>query len=161
MSLRSFLSAWHEDFGFRQIKEDSHIYQIDGQEKRDKPQLFCNIFVSINEDDTFELEFRRCPMDEELRSLIEDRGCQVTDNETDANFRFRMKITEITLMRGLAKQIRGLIRGSNRYQDRNWKWKCPRTAASLNRFADALWSYRKAYSRAGFVLTACVASTSD
>ena len=96
------------------------------------------------EADTFVLELHNAPYDDALRKLIEDEEGQFRVNAVGAIITITLCKKDAPFLRKLAKAVRRIIGRGHRYDNANWRWLCPRTAASLERLAGHLADFRRA-----------------
>ena len=87
------------------------------------------------------LSIQHIPLTGESRSLIEDEGGNIREFPDGYVAEIKLKVKSVTFIRKLARAIRQTIGRGKRYHNPNWKWICPRTAASLERFATVLKTY--------------------
>jgi hypothetical protein len=62
-----------------------------------------------------------------------------------ASITMSFSLSQVGIVRGLAKKIDSITGRGRHYPVRNWKWICPRTANSLNRFADYVMAFRRSH----------------
>ena len=74
--------------------------------------------------------------------LIKDQGGNIREFAGGYVAEITLSVKSVTFIRKLARAIGQTTGRGKRYANPNWKWICPRTAASLERLADALISYR-------------------
>ena len=92
-------------------------------------------------EDTLILSIQDIPLTEQSRSLIEDQGGNIREFAGGYAAELTLSVKSVTFIRKLARVIRQTIGRGKRYHNSNWKWICPRTAASLERFATVLKTY--------------------
>jgi hypothetical protein len=97
--------------------------------------------VPDSSEDTLILSIQHIPLTGESRSLIEDEGGNIREFPDGYAAEITLKVKSVTFIRKLARAIRQTIGRGKRYLNPNWKWICPRTAASLERFATVLKTY--------------------
>jgi hypothetical protein len=114
--------------------------RIDDRRESDVYPGFCEINVSAQASDGsyLLLELAPAPYNAEIRELVEQHGGQVTQAPGGATIRLAVSRGDTRIVRELARAVRRVIRRGQRYPDPNWKWICPRTADSLERFASVM-----------------------
>jgi len=119
-------------------------FKIDGQETQDRSLDFCHIYAEVGRNATTRLTLRldNPPLTEELRELVTEKGGKVVGDFPECQVEFPLAVNEVTFLRKLARAFRRIVGRGGRYENPNWKWVCPRTADSLDRFADHLMKYR-------------------
>jgi hypothetical protein len=118
--------------------------RIDDRDGQDVLSSFCSMAVQVPDSsgDTLILSIQHIPLTEKSRSLIEDQGGKIREFAGVYVAEITLSVKSVTFIRKLARAI-GLTTGrGKRYANPNWKWICPRTAASLERFATVLMCYR-------------------
>lgn len=115
-------------------------FRIDDRQERDVYPGFCEIRVTVQdpEGSSALLELSPAPHSAEVGEVVERHGGQVTHEQFGTTIRLTLVRGDAHRVRDLARAIRRVTRRGQRYSDPNWKWICPRTADSLERFADAL-----------------------
>src|SRR5262249_1378757 len=105
---------------------------------------FCTMTVRVadSSEDTLILSIQDIPLTEQSRSLIEDQGGNIREFDGGCTAEITLSVKSVTFIRKLARAIGQTTGRGKRYANPNWKWICPRTAASLERFATVLMSYR-------------------
>ena len=105
---------------------------------------FCTMTVRVPDSngDTLILSIQDIPLTEQSRSLIEDQGGNIRELAGGYTAEITLSVRSVTFIRKLARAIGQTTGRGKRYANPNWKWICPRTAASLERFATVLMSYR-------------------
>lgn len=102
----------------------------------------CQIHVTTTSPTAFDLQLTNCPMTCDLREFIDSHCGKIDESRTDSEVEMELSVRQITVIRKLARLIRNTVGRGQRYPNPNWKWICPRTANSLDRFADNLAQYR-------------------
>ena len=104
----------------------------------------CTMTVRVPDSngDTLILSIQDIPLTEQSRSLIEDQGGNIREFAGGYAAELTLSVKSVTFIRKLARAIGQTTGRGKRYANPNWKWICPRTAASLDRFATVLMSYR-------------------
>jgi hypothetical protein len=143
-NLRNYLLDAYEfaDLRRRSRAIDAPI-KIDDRDGQDVVASFCTMTVRVpdSSEDTLILSIQDIPLTAESRSLIEDEGGKVREFAGGYAAELKLKVKSVTFIRKLARAIGQTIGRGKRYHNPNWKWICPRTAASLERFATVLKSY--------------------
>jgi hypothetical protein len=105
---------------------------------------FCTMTVRVPDSsgDTLILSIQHIPLTERSRSLIEGQGGNIRAFPDGYTAEITLSVKNVTFIRKLARTIGQTTGRGKRYANSNWKWICPRTAASLERFATVLMSYR-------------------
>jgi hypothetical protein len=114
--------------------------RIDDRQESDVYPGFCEIHVSVQDPDgsSVLLELSPAPHNAEVCEVVERHGGQVTHAPLGVSVRLSVGPKDARRVRDLARAIRRVIGRGQRYPDPNWKWLCPRTANSLERFARLL-----------------------
>ena len=114
--------------------------KIDDRDSQDVLSSFCTMTVRVpdSSEGTLILSIQHIPLTGESRSLIEDGGGNIRALPDGYVAEIKLKVKSVTFIRKLARAIRQTIGRGKRYHNPNWKWICPRTAASLERFATVL-----------------------
>ena len=117
--------------------------KIDDRDGQDVLSSFCTMTVRVpdSSEGTLILSIQHIPLTGESRSLIEDGGGNIRALPDGYVAEIKLKVKSVTFIRKLARAIRQTIGRGKRYHNPNWKWICPRTAASLERFATVLKTY--------------------
>jgi hypothetical protein len=116
---------------------------IDDKGPHDVHPYFCSMTIRVanSGDDTLILSIQHVPLTPEVRSLIEDQGGTIREIPSVHTAEIPLKTKSVPFIRQLAKSIRSAVGRGKRYDDPNWKWLCPRTAASLERLARVVKAY--------------------
>lgn len=117
--------------------------RVDDQHDGDEPSLFCSLSVTEVVGDEFKLVCDHLPVSPEVEDLVANKAGILNRTATGAFSEVRLTVRDSPYLRQLAKAIRRLVGRGQRYSDANWKWICPRTAASLERLADTLLELRR------------------
>ena len=142
MNLYDFLKrAYEHPVGY--TTNTTSPIRIDDQSKTDVYRSFCCISVTVPErdKDIFVLNLSNVPWNEHVEALVTELNGVWSQLSSGRCFRLEMSVKKISKIRKLAEAIRKVSGRGRRYIDCNWKWMCPRTAASLNQFADQLKEY--------------------
>jgi len=103
----------------------------------------CRIYVTATGPATFELQLTNCPLTDRLQEFVESHDGTTAETPYGNDVTLSLSVTQVTVIRKLAEIIRKTVGRGQRYPDRNWKWICPRTADSLDRFATELMQFRR------------------
>lgn len=119
--------------------------RIDDRQEMDVYPGFCEIHVTAQAADgsSVLLELSPAPYNPEVCEFVEELGGRVTQGSGGATIRLPLSHGEAGPIRDLARVIRRVTRRGQRYPDPNWKWICPRTAASLEKLAGVLSRIRR------------------
>jgi hypothetical protein len=122
---------------------DSPI-KIDDRDGQDVVFSFCSMMVRVpdSSEDALVLTIHQLPLTEKTRGLIKDQGGSIREFAGGYAAEITLRVKNVTFIRKLARAIGQTTGRGKRYANPNWKWICPRTAASLERFASVLMSYR-------------------
>ncbi len=138
----SLILAAYADEPSRTSKLENGVHiRIDSRTSGDVYPFFCDVHLSIHDldSDRFELELRHPPLTEEVRKVVIAHHGEVHEHRLMTAVRITLAIdTARPIVLELAAAIRAVTRRGANYVDRNWKWICPRTAASLDQFARVL-----------------------
>jgi hypothetical protein len=120
------------------------LFRVDDESPADKSPCFCNITVRIDKTESiaFDLILTNAPWDEHVENLIEEIGGEWSGNLDNRSLTVSLTISKVAAIRKLADAIRKVVGRGRCYSNRNWKWISPRTADSLEIFADRLKEYR-------------------
>jgi len=123
--------------------QDSPI-KIDDETRGDVAYLFCQIHVQVPGRDGpgLILTFNKAPFSPHAKQLVRERGGTIDETSMGQMVTLHTDIKSIAYLRKLARTVRNAVGKGRRYADPNWIWLCPRTAASLDRFADIVMAYR-------------------
>lgn len=141
IQLKQFLFNQYGSFADKRIKniDKSDRFRIDDGDGDDKEYLFCLISVEVKEGNTFDLVLaNHPPSNREIERFITAKGGTVTKEADNIMFKVRLRITDAQYIDRLSGLINGLVGPNKRYKNPNWKWLCPRTSASLSKFANIL-----------------------
>jgi hypothetical protein len=142
--LRDYLLDAYE-FGDlrRRSRSIDVLIEIDDRDGRDVVASFCTMMVRVpdSSEGTLILSIQHIPLTGESRSLIEDVGGNIREFAGGYAAEITLSVKSVTFIRKLARAIRQTTGRGKRYDRPNWKWICPRTAASLERFATVLKTY--------------------
>ena len=116
---------------------------IDDRGGQEVVSSFCTMTVRVPDSsgDTLILSIQHIPLTERSRSLIEGQGGNIREFPDGYRAEITLSVKSVTFIRKLARAIRQTTGRGKRYDHPNWKWICPRTAASLERFATVLKTY--------------------
>jgi hypothetical protein len=122
--------------------------KIDDENTGDVHLGFCQIHATFADPEAanFTLELYNAPHDATVQELIAAHGGQFKADDQGATIVVPLNAKNAALIRQLAKAIRRVVGRGRRYPVPNWKWICPRTAASLERLADHLAAFRQGQS---------------
>ena len=121
--------------------QETLTLEIDDQSGFDRYQGFCKIRVVVpnTEGDAFDLVMLPAPHSAAVAELVEEIDGEYRDHRDGKQIQLHLTVASgAVIITGLAKVIQGIIGRGQRYSDPNYKWICPRTANSLNRFAKEL-----------------------
>jgi len=120
------------------------VFKIDGQDSQDRSPDFCRIYADVERGTATQLKLRleRVPVTGDIRELVAGQGGEVSGEFPDTSIELPLAVKEVTFLRSFAKAFRRIVGRGGRYENPNWKWVCPRTADSLDRFAYQLMKYR-------------------
>lgn len=144
--LKHFLYDKYEGFGDKRIKDISRDYpfKVDDQTDKDNHDLFCGIFVSVKEKDRFELSLtNNAPINTDIENLIKTKAGKAIKTKRASYIEVDLSVEDIKFIKSLSQLIADIVSSGKRYTNRNWKWLCPRTSASLDRLATNLVEYNK------------------
>lgn len=140
MNLATFLLAAYGTRVHRTSFGDGLSIRIDDQSQGDVHLGFCQIHLSAqrSDDTSVLLELSPAPHDAEVEEMVNRHGGHITHGSIGATIQLPLGPRDARRVRDLARAIRRVTRRGQRYPDPNWKWICPRTADSLERFAELL-----------------------
>lgn len=138
----SLILTTYSDEASRTSKFENGIQiRIDSRTPCDVYPCFCDVDLLIHDLDSnrFELKLRHPPLAEEVRKVVLGHQGEVQEHRLMNAVRIPLEIDSARpIVLELATAIRAITRRGSKYVDRNWKWICPRTAASLEQFARVL-----------------------
>lgn len=114
-------------------------FRIDDQTTAETQVGFGQISLSCDPCGNLTLELTSCPMDLDVRELIQDNDGEI--HETHLGYVVTWPIPDQRgpqLVKQLALLIRRIVGRGRTYSDSNLKWKCPRAADTLEAFAATL-----------------------
>ena len=123
--------------------------RIDDRRPIDYFWAFCEIVLEVRPDETMTLTLNFPPLNDEVRTVVDDHGGRVMSHPTPAIvLELPAADDAAAAVRDLAAAIKGVTRRGQRYPEKQWVWLAPRTAASLTRFARLLTRHhRRAHRR--------------
>lgn len=146
LSLRRFLYSQYGGFGDKRVKDVTRDYpfKVDDQKDTDAHELFCGIFVQVQDDDRFALSLtNNAPITASIGKLIKGKAGKVVKMEDKSHIDVDLSVKDIKFIRMLSQLISDTVAPGKRYNNRHWKWLCPRTSASLNRLITNLVEYNE------------------
>jgi hypothetical protein len=143
--LREYLLDTYESADLRRRNRavDAPI-KIDDRDGQDVVFSFCSMMVRVpdSSEDALVLTMQQIPLTEKTRCLIKDQGGSIREFAGGYAAELTLSVKSVTYIRKLARAIGQTTGRGKRYANPNWKWICRRTAASLERFATVLMTYR-------------------
>lgn len=116
-----------DDRSRRDVGADGQLYSY-----------FCLIFVRVDSGEFVEVTLRgNIPMSDSVQEWIDETGASLSGS-FQPSLSFEIRIGEEDRLRDLADRIEGITAPGARYAVANYKYVCPRTAASLRRVASTL-----------------------
>jgi hypothetical protein len=113
--------------------------RIDDRGPDDYFWAFCEITVTVHPDETMTLTLSFPPLNDVVRTVVDDYSGRVTSQPTPAIVLDLPAADDAAAaVRDLAAAIKGVTRRGQRYPEKNWKWIAPRTANALKHFAGVL-----------------------
>lgn len=115
------------------------IIRIDDFKRGDAPLRFCHIsasFEGVAEQCT--LNLYNAPVNSEVENLVRSHNARIAKTGSVEHIHLPITASDAPFLQDLADAIGRAIAVTPeqpRWKDPNWIWKCPRTAASLDRFA--------------------------
>jgi len=119
--------------------------KVDDETKSDVLAGFSSIVASIADtsSSTFTLHLDNLPCNEEVDKIAEELGGTWQETRFGKSLTLNLGMAQISRINHLAKAVRRVVGRGAQYEDRNWKWKAPRAAASLEEFVRELKAARK------------------
>ena len=142
---KKYLFAAYGGFGDKRVKDITKDYpfKIDGQGNDDSHEHFCGIFVRVTDGKKFELHLtNNAPINSKIKNMIKQKNGEVQQGDT-SSIKVNLTVKDSGFIKMLADEVKNMVGPGKTYKNRNWKWLCPRTATSLNRFAKILKEYEK------------------
>jgi hypothetical protein len=115
--------------------------RIDDRKPKDAPSVFCHIGLTFFLGDKCVLRLTNAPITDEIRDLVRSRGGFARGPSGVNAISVILTAADAPFIEQLAAAIRRAIETTAEqpnYRNPNWKWICPRTATSLERFARVL-----------------------
>lgn len=130
---------------FPGLTSDHIMVRIDDRRVSDCSLDFCEVtvLVSLTSRSNFVINLKKAPVNEVVIGLVHGKDGTIVESEGRRNLRIALSTAEVTFLRRLAVAIRHVPGRGRSYLVPNWKWVAPRTADSLQRFADTVMEYRK------------------
>ena len=144
LRLKRFLLSKYGGFGDRRVKDITRDlpFKIDDQSENDSQQQFCAIFVRVTGSDRFVLSLsNNAPINPDIATLVESQGGEARTIARYSHIEVELSVGDVGFIRELSSMIRGLVGAGRHHENRDWKWLCPRTADSLDNFANLLSRY--------------------
>jgi hypothetical protein len=145
--LKAHLFAAYNGFSDKRIKnlEKSDLFIVDDRSGRDLASdgtlysYFCKMFARVVAPDAVEVQLSgNIPSGEEVTAWIAKHGSSLRDQPSGV-MTVSVPLGQESLLEDLATAMRSIVRpGAPRYAEPNYKYVCPRTAASLDRLAKVL-----------------------
>ncbi|MBD3347367.1 MAG: hypothetical protein GF401_20110 [Chitinivibrionales bacterium] len=145
--LRQYLvDAYIGHTGYLQQKTTKDLaIQVDDQDDNDILADFCNIFVSVGKNNSFEIEISgNFPIAREIADFAE-----IYDGHADLALRrviLRLNTNKTEAIKDLATKIRKTAHNGYSVNNPNWEKISARTISSLHRFARVIEEYKKSRS---------------
>jgi len=144
LRLKRFLFSNYGGFADKRVKDitKDYSFKIDDQSEDDIHERFCGISVRVTQDNRFILSLsNNAPINRNIKRLVESKGGEVRTINGYSHIEVGLSVTDVAFIRELSSMIKDLVAPGRRYKDQNWKWLCPRTAESLDNFANVLYDY--------------------
>jgi hypothetical protein len=141
IELKKYLFDQYGGFADRRVKDLSKDcpFKIDDQSDKDSPDRFCSVFVKVTGMDRFMLSLdNNAPVTPDIKDFVELHGGKIYCNGERKHIEIEISVEDVDFLKRLSYSIRALVTPGRYYEDRNWIWLCPRTADSLERFAQVL-----------------------
>ena len=139
------LAQWLEKNYCGNTRHSGLTFKIDDESRGDVAGACCQIEAQFSDQtsDCFILELNRVPKDCDLEDLVEElAGTWSVNIHGTSDLKLNFTSRDYGTINRLALAIRRVVGRGKHYADSNWKWVAPRTAKSLNRFAQVLRTYR-------------------
>ena len=131
-----------KEFITRKVTKNVFI-QIDDQDDNDNINQFCNIFVTVRDRGTFDLELLGLiPFTREICDLVEIYNGSV--NTTIGHIDIPLTLNQIGVVLDLAGKIKKTANLGSTIKNSNWHRIAPRTVSSLYRFVRIVKEYQNA-----------------
>jgi len=117
---------------------------IDDFERSDVRSHFCSMSVLIENTAAarFTLYLKNPPLDDDVTELIRAKNGRITGSLPNLQVEISLLTKQVSFLRELARAFRRIVGRGRTYSNRNWKWVCRRTAASIDQLANRLMEYR-------------------
>lgn len=152
IALKKHLLTVYGGFADKRIKrvETGRTFCIDDRTEDDVGagdhllSYFCMMFAKVRDDGRIQVLLdRNTPMSGAVKKTAEEIGAAVLIIEPHTRITIELTVNEGHKLRALAKAMRTITAPGVRYEIPSYKYVVPRTAGSLERFADALDDYVK------------------
>jgi len=132
----------------RQMNEHrygQYIIKVDDETDDDVSAGFTSIMAYIvdSNSSTFTLYLENLPNNHEVDQIAEELDGTWQETRFGKSLTLNLGLAQVTKINLLAKAVRRVVGRGARYQDRNWKWKAPRAANSLEEFVRKLKAARR------------------
>ena len=145
--LTGFLQESYPDSRGEYPTPSSGLFTIRTDDRRpsDVSPYFCSLSISIQDTEASRLTLylKNPPLNDEITELIRAKKGKTTGLPPDLHVEIPVLTIDGGFLRELAQEFRRVVGRGQTYPNSNWKWICPRTAASLDRLADRLLEYRR------------------
>jgi len=141
--LHEYLSEQYGQNGLNRLPNPTQPIRIDDHSQSDFFFPFCKINVQVNADGSFDLCLQHAPTDPDVLEVVAEMQGEVSGQASVKDIRIHLQATDGPCVQRLAKSIKRIISRGAHYDEKNWKWMCPRTAASLDKLA----AHLKAFDR--------------
>jgi hypothetical protein len=141
IELKKYLFDHYGGYADKRVKDfrKEYPFKIDDQSDNDSPDRFCSIFVKVTGADRFNLSLdNKAPVTPAIKDLVEKHGGKIYCNGERKHIEIDLSVEDVNFIKKLSRSINALVAPGTYYEDRNLRWLCPRTADSLERFANVL-----------------------
>jgi len=141
---KKYLFDAYGGFGDKRVKDitKDHPFKIDDQDTDDTHEHFCGIFVRVIEGAKFDLHLsNNAPLNSKIKNMVKAKVGKVQEGKYNS-IEVNLTSKDYDFVSKLADEIEGLVAHGKKYNNRNWKWLCPRTANSLRQFSEVLKKYK-------------------
>ncbi len=142
--LNDYLAKAYGQTNINRLPAHARRICVDDYGPHDHSPPFCHINAHVkDDDDSFDLVLEHVPTNAAVLELVDEVRGEITDNGLSKDIRLHLYASQGPYIRRLAQAIRKVVARGAKYQNRNWKWIAPRTAASLEKLAAHLKQYER------------------
>ncbi len=143
--MNELINYLKEKYLAKQGTDHDWQFKLDDRQRYDVASDFCDMTLTVEADvSQFTLTLFPVPTSAGLLELVKELDGEIVQRRDNTRIVLKLGINKVTQLRELAKETRRITGRGKTYLNSNWKWICPRTANSLDRFATNLTEFRRA-----------------